>query len=106
MEYYGTDLKHYLTSEFDNMKWYTKLYNLIDIIKGLDIHSTQIIHRDLHSGNILNNVNTIICDFGQGKPSTESTDDEEEIYGVIPYVLQKYFKRKIISRLQIYIVLV
>jgi len=88
-KYYGSDLKHYLTNEFDNISWHHKLLKLKYIISGLKgIHNTETIHRDLHSGNILNHDSyvTTICDLGLSKSSTTSTDDDEEIYGVIPYV--------------------
>jgi len=61
-------------------------------IKGLeDIHNAEIIHRDLHSGNILIDYVPKICDFGLSKSSTELTDDDNEVYGVIPYVAPEIF---------------
>ena len=99
-KYYGSDLKHYLTNVFYNIDWMGKLYKLTYIIIGLmNIHNTETIHRDLHSGNILNytderddNYYTIICDLGLSKSSTTSTDDNDEIYGVIPYIAPEIFQ--------------
>ncbi len=94
-EYFRSDLKHYLTNEFDNIDWEIKLFKLEYIISGLEnIHKTETIHRDLHSGNILNGsyYDISICDLGLSKSSTASTDDDEEIYGVIPYVAPEIFQ--------------
>ena len=54
MPYYKSgDLVNYITSDFYNIGWKTKLDELRKIIKGLkNIHSVNIIHRDFHSGNI------------------------------------------------------
>ncbi|GBC19872.2 kinase-like domain-containing protein [Rhizophagus irregularis DAOM 181602=DAOM 197198] len=54
MPYYDSDLTHYITKCFFNIDWYYKILKLQDIIYGLaKIHDVNIIHRDLHSGNIL-----------------------------------------------------
>ncbi len=92
MKYYKSDLKRYLDNEFYNLDWKSKLSTLSNIIRGLeDIHNTETIHRDLHSGNILNGrYYTIICDLGLNKSSTIPT----EIYGVIPYVAPEIFQGK------------
>ncbi|CAG8550453.1 17962_t:CDS:1, partial [Racocetra fulgida] len=60
------------------------------------IHHKQIIHRDLHSGNILvDDPNSLlrsirIGDFGISKPAN-SIKDTKEIYGVIPYIAPEIF---------------
>ncbi|GES84836.1 kinase-like domain-containing protein [Rhizophagus clarus] len=68
-----------------------RMWKLEDIIDGLaKIHKVNVIHRDLHSGNILlNDFYAKICDLGTSKSATELTDDNDdnnEIYGIIPYV--------------------
>jgi serine/threonine protein kinase len=94
MDYYPSgDLRHYITNHFD-YSWYKKLIILISILEGLKyIHDANIIHRDLHSGNILynNQTSAIICDLGISKSST-TTDNNEEIYGIIPYVAPEVFQ--------------
>ncbi|RIA85499.1 kinase-like domain-containing protein, partial [Glomus cerebriforme] len=70
-------------------------------IHGLyDIHKSNIIHRDIHSGNILlNNANStsqyskeaILCDLGISKSALESTDGE--IYGIISYIAPEVFEK-------------
>ena len=54
MPYHETgDLVNYITSDFYNISWTTKLNNLKNIITGLkNIHNVNINHRDFHSGNI------------------------------------------------------
>ncbi|RHZ64175.1 hypothetical protein Glove_326g64 [Diversispora epigaea] len=58
------------------------------------IHNNNLIHRDLHSGNILMGVNGIlgsirIADLGLCRNVDISTDF---IYGIIPYVAPEIFK--------------
>ncbi|GES96341.1 kinase-like domain-containing protein [Rhizophagus clarus] len=71
--------------------------------RGLyDIHKLDIIHRDLHSGNIFfrkgsDGEISFLGDLGISKSATESTNDNEN-YGIIPYMApeilqgQKYTK--------------
>ncbi|RGB40092.1 kinase-like domain-containing protein [Rhizophagus diaphanus] len=96
MPYYNSDLTHYITKNFYNISWYDKIRTLHDIIKGLNkIHDVNIIHRDLHSGNILlNGHRAKICDLGTCKSAIELTDNEEEIYGIIPYVAPEVLQGK------------
>ena len=56
----GGSLQNYLTKDFKNLKWEHKIDILYNIITGLkDIHKEEIIHCDLHSGNILQrNINS------------------------------------------------
>ncbi|CAI2176958.1 493_t:CDS:2 [Funneliformis geosporum] len=78
------------------MDWSKKLKMLKHIIHGLDhIHSLKIIHRDFHSGNILYDFGwfSVICDLGLSKSAIESKDDDE-IYGVIPYIAPEILQSK------------
>ncbi|RIA86641.1 kinase-like domain-containing protein, partial [Glomus cerebriforme] len=74
-----------------------------DITSGLiSIHKSNIIHRDIHSGNILlNSTNhiskyskeAVICDLGISKSALESTDDKVYgIYGITSYIAPEVFK--------------
>ncbi|GES84790.1 kinase-like domain-containing protein [Rhizophagus clarus] len=101
MPYCELDLTRYITKDFYNISWYNKMSSLRCIIYGLTkIHRSKIIHRDLHSGNILLNSawDAIICDLGTSKSATESTTEltvnEEEIYGIIPYVAPEVLQGK------------
>src|SRR5579859_2064356 len=81
MPYYDSgDLINYLTQEFYNISWKTKLDSLYGIAIGLKrIHKKNIIHRDLHSENILfENTRAVIGDFGISKSATESEDNSNE----------------------------
>ncbi|GBC27195.2 uncharacterized protein OCT59_021209 [Rhizophagus irregularis] len=90
MPYYSKgDLTHYISNDFYNIKWHKKLNNLNKIANGLiNIHNLDIIHRDLHSGNIFFHSPKFGClypyigDLGISKSATESTDNNEnyEIY--------------------------
>ena len=101
MPYYESgDLTHYISNDFYNINWHEKLVSLRNIIHGLvNIHSVDIIHRDFHSGNIFfrgNNYNyvdnVVIGDLGISKSATESTDDNNENYGIIPYMAPEIFQ--------------
>jgi len=47
-------LRNYLDKEYDKLDWKTKMQNLWRIAFGLhEIHEKELIHRDLHIGNIL-----------------------------------------------------
>ncbi|RGB29931.1 kinase-like domain-containing protein, partial [Rhizophagus diaphanus] len=66
---------------------------LHNIINGLSsIHRSDIIHRDLHSGNIfINRGYAYVGDLGISKSATESGDDNEN-YGIIPYMAPEIFQ--------------
>jgi len=67
----------------DNWSLYEKIKKLWFIIDGLgDIHYQKLIHRDLHSGNILG---SCIADLGLCKP-VGSQKKKGKIFGVLPYV--------------------
>src|SRR3989337_2622040 len=87
MKYYRLgSLRNYITKNFYNIKWNEKLKILQNIVAGLDhLHNQNIIHRDLHSGNILyeNEIDIVIGDLGISKSSIDN--DDNEIYGVFPY---------------------
>src|SRR5688572_13298942 len=90
MKYYKYDLKNYITTnkDFHNIKWDKKLRILKYIANGLNyVHSQNIIHQDLHSGNILceDEDDVIISDLGISKSTLESTNDKK-IIGIISYI--------------------
>jgi serine/threonine protein kinase len=95
MHYYDLgDLTHYITKDFYNISWYEKLGNLKKIINGLvNIHRAEIVHRDFHSGNIFfDKEDVFIGDLGISKAATNaSKDDDNENYGIIPYMAPEIF---------------
>src|SRR6185437_5575994 len=69
------------------MKWKDKLNVLYSIASDLEsIHSQELIHRDLHSGNILQDHlhSAYITDLGLSTSS--SVNQKKEINGIMPYV--------------------
>ncbi|RIA80113.1 kinase-like domain-containing protein [Glomus cerebriforme] len=73
-------------SNLVNLKWQYKLLLLKNIILGLKvIHESDLIHCDLHDGNILisDNYETYIIDLGLCKSIYNKID---KIYGIIPYM--------------------
>ncbi|RIB23032.1 kinase-like domain-containing protein [Gigaspora rosea] len=84
-------LHTFLLSNFRELNWKSKLNQLFDISQNLTkIHNAGYVHRDFHSGNILQNqyINgnllSYIADLGLSRKKDES-DLEDSIYGVLPY---------------------
>ena len=99
------DLTHYITNKFFEIRWSEKLLLLDNIISGLkNIHDANIIHKDYHrnvfitSSKIFAEGKAITGDLGISKSAIESIEDNNEVYGIIPYVApeilqgQKYTK--------------
>ncbi|CAG8532676.1 20070_t:CDS:2, partial [Gigaspora margarita] len=92
----GGDLKTYLSTNFNQMKWFEdKLPILAHIAYGLKIiHKEGLIHRDLHYGNILINNNiSYISDFGLcWNHDPEQRPTSSEIYDLMVswYYLKNY----------------
>ncbi|EXX54257.1 kinase-like domain-containing protein [Rhizophagus irregularis DAOM 181602=DAOM 197198] len=76
--------------------WDQKLYMLYEIISGLDnIHKQNLIHCDLHDGNILNHNESkiYISDLGLCKP-VKSFLKKYDIYGVVPFMAPEVLRGK------------
>jgi serine/threonine protein kinase len=101
MPYYKSDLAHYITKDFYKISWKDKILRLQEITNGLaNIHIVNIVHRDLHSGNILldDNNNAKICDLGISKSATDNNDNEDNVYGIIPYVAPEVLQGKMYTK--------
>ncbi|CAG8453126.1 10885_t:CDS:2 [Racocetra fulgida] len=105
MHYFeGGNLRQYLTNYNSRLSFGDKLGLLYTMANGLFyIHFNGLIHRDFHPGNILNRyseelsfecirpnkttqyIGCYVTDLGLCKPLNEANDDES-IYGVLPYV--------------------
>ncbi|RHZ88273.1 hypothetical protein Glove_24g6 [Diversispora epigaea] len=90
---YGS-LRNLLNNKFKKLTWKKKYNILSEVVIGLiNIHEMDLMHKDFHSGNIVNQ-NLSLCyitDFGLCKPVTEN--DPENIYGVIPYMAPETLSR-------------
>ncbi|KAG9289555.1 hypothetical protein G9A89_002328 [Geosiphon pyriformis] len=88
------DMRKYLSTNFHSTSWSDKLGIAHSIAQGLfSIHSSGMVHRDLHSGNILQYessfANTQIGDLGLCQPvnnEVTTVASEKKIYGSIPYI--------------------
>ncbi|RIA98229.1 kinase-like domain-containing protein [Glomus cerebriforme] len=100
------NLRNYLKENFDNLTWndkFTLAFQLAHAV--LCLHNEGIVHRDLHSNNILVHQKTIkLADCGLSKRIDESSNSQKNIFGLVPYVEPKIFNRKRDSnnQLQIY----
>ena len=84
-------LRNYLDTNYDKLSWFQKFYNLWNIAYGLrGIHENELIHRDLHIGNILSFYDgPRITDMGLCKPADYNkleNASNNNIYGVLPYI--------------------
>ncbi|KAG9284963.1 hypothetical protein G9A89_009773 [Geosiphon pyriformis] len=88
------DIRKHFSTNFYSTDWGYKLSIACSIVSGLiAIHSAGMVHRDLHSGNILqyslesSNDWISICGLGLCHPSNnEAKAVEKKMYGVIPYI--------------------
>ncbi|RIA93952.1 kinase-like domain-containing protein [Glomus cerebriforme] len=95
--YKAGDLTHFITKDFFNINWENKSKILHRISDGLcNIHGVNNIHKDYHSGNIFivgsADSKAITGDLGLNKSATESLKNDNEIYGIIPYVAPEIFQ--------------
>jgi serine/threonine protein kinase len=86
--YYANNgsLRNYLDIKYNTLNWDKMIYFLNYIAYGLrHIHKNEIIHRDLHIGNILVGEDGVnITDMGLCKPADYSASEnmENKVYGV------------------------
>ncbi|RHZ70795.1 hypothetical protein Glove_267g41 [Diversispora epigaea] len=95
---YGS-LRNLLNNEFKELTWIKKSSILLSITKGLkNIHESDLIHKDFHSGNIVNPILTesYITDFGLCKPVSEK--NSEKIFGIIPYMAPEILNKEQYSK--------
>src|SRR4051794_3735524 len=90
LEYAENDnLRKYLKTNFLNLTWNEKLVFLYNIVYNLlIIHDQKYVHKDLHSGNILQfSTYAKITDFGLAQLINNSkTSNSSSVCGVLPYI--------------------
>ncbi|GBC07683.1 hypothetical protein RclHR1_07620001 [Rhizophagus clarus] len=81
------NLRNFLSYVFNSILWKDKIVLLGDLIIDLEnIHELGYLHKDLHSGNILQKDSTLyVSDFGLSGPANEKSS-HNKIYGVLPYI--------------------
>jgi serine/threonine protein kinase len=104
------DLLSYLSQNINKLTWEMKLQLLKDIASTLLImHSKQLVHCDLHGGNvILHNDDatkiygrSFICDFSLSRSTMSESDSN--IQGVLPFIAPEVFRtRKFTQKSDIY----
>ncbi|KAG9302805.1 hypothetical protein G9A89_009582 [Geosiphon pyriformis] len=76
------DMRNYLSTNFHSLSWEDKLMIAWNLAQGLEtIHSAGMVHRNLHSGNILLVENLFGCssrigDLGLSQPTNPQTTTE------------------------------
>ncbi|GBC09553.1 hypothetical protein RclHR1_08980003 [Rhizophagus clarus] len=87
LKYYTCrDLKKYLTENFSDLTWLKCLDHLYDIAYGLNtIYSEELMHRDIHSGNLLIDVNYEAIRDLELCCSADSSVPKNSIYGFQPF---------------------
>ncbi|RIB19661.1 kinase-like domain-containing protein [Gigaspora rosea] len=79
-------LRKLLDSKYNDLSWEHKIKNLKYIADGLAaIHKANLVHKDFHSGNIVNDnmVSSLITDFGLCRPVVlygEKFTEKSDIY--------------------------
>ncbi|GET02181.1 kinase-like domain-containing protein [Rhizophagus clarus] len=84
---YNGNLRNHIIKSENYIGYESKIHALRQLASGLlDIHNAGLVHKDFHSGNVLNIKGPYISDLGMCQPENKQTVKEEGIYGVLPYM--------------------
>src|ERR1043165_898201 len=89
MEYAdGGNLRKYLQKHFSTLTWDDKINLAYQISEGIKyLHGENILHRDLHSKNIvIHQGEAKIIDLGTAKSIGTETDLHSGVFGMISYI--------------------
>ncbi|UZO16538.1 uncharacterized protein OCT59_007923 [Rhizophagus irregularis] len=98
----GGNFNNWMNKNYRNFSWFSKINTLYNISNGLkEIHQKKIVHRDLHTGNILffiNDISMFDCNMlsisDMGLCGEIGNVDKSKIYGVMPYVAPEVLSGK------------
>ncbi|RHZ84477.1 hypothetical protein Glove_81g69 [Diversispora epigaea] len=104
MELHDDNLHKFVTKSFLNLDWKSKINLLYNIAIGLDyLHIKNLVHRDLHSGNILvkrYSYNASISDLGLCSLENDLIlkSNNNNVYGSIPYIPPEVLRGNIFTK--------
>ncbi|CAG8554325.1 5983_t:CDS:2 [Paraglomus brasilianum] len=91
-------LHNFIQSSFADLTWKMRIRILRDIARDLvSIHSQGIVHRDIHSGNVLihNSVDGLIAKLSDIGFTGPMTDLLSNVHGVLPYCAPEILRGRI-----------